>query len=333
MVLPLILVGIFILLIIFMIIVTFWYIILPLIIICYILYRHSTKNEKQTEFESRRSKSDSYGNYSQSDYNSNYNSNYYSNYNSNSTNSNSSYNSNSNYNYDSSYNSNSNGEYKKNTNDNSYEKINDKSKKKSKASQSRENRVNSRLEKYQITPAEAKIIFGSTWRAKLGKQEWEFYYVVRYIEIDFEFDYNNRFRNKYGHLYSKVLQIIKIVMDENADLREKEGKQYRYDRQTYDDFDRDSYEKNNYDWNNYDYNNKDYNNKSNFNQKSNFNNEDITKAYDLFGLTKESTKDQIKTKYRELTLKFHPDKNKSKDSTIKMTEINRAYEIIIEVLG
>ena len=342
MVLPLILVGIFILWIIFMIIVTFWYIILPLIIICYILYRHSTKNEKQTEFESRRSKSDSYGNYSQSDYNSNYNSNYYSNYysnyNSNSTNSNSSYNSNSNYNYDSSYNSNSNGEYKKNTNDNSYEKINDKSKKKSKASQSRENRVNSRLEKYQITPAEAKIIFGSTWRAKLGKQEWEFYYVVRYIEIDFEFDYNNRFRNKYGHLYSKVLQIIKIVMDENADLREKEGKQYRYDRQTYDDFDRDSYEKNNYDWNNYDwnnydYNNKDYNNKSNFNQKSNFNNEDITKAYDLFGLTKESTKEQIKTKYRELTLKFHPDKNKSKDSTIKMTEINRAYEIIIEVLG
>ena len=313
MVLPLILAGIFILWIIFMIIVTFWYIVLPLIIILYILYKYSTRNEKQTEFESRRSKSDSYGNYSQSDYNSNYNSN--------STNSNSS------------YNSNSNGEYKKNTNDNSYEKINDKSKKKSKASQARENRVNSRLEKYQITPAEAKIIFGSAWRAKLGKQEWEFYYVVRYIEIDFEFDYNNRFRNKYGHLYSKVLQIIKIVMDENADLREKEGKRYRYDRQTYDDFDWDSYERDNYDWNNYDWKYKDYNNKSNFNQKSNFNNEDITKAYDLFGLTKESTKEQIKTKYRELTLKFHPDKNKSKDSTIKMTEINRAYEIIIEVLG
>ena len=42
-----------------------------------------------------------------------------------------------------------------------------------------------------------------------------------------------------------------------------------------------------------------------------------------------STKEQIKTKYRELTLKFHPDKNKSKNTTVKMTEINRAYEIIM----
>jgi len=46
-------------------------------------------------------------------------------------------------------------------------------------------------------------------------------------------------------------------------------------------------------------------------------------------LARESTKEQIKTKYRELTLKFHPDKNKSKDATVKMTEINRAYEIIM----
>lgn len=307
MVLPLILIGLLLIWFIVTLIVTYWYIVIPLIITVYLLYRNLTKDPKKKEDnESRRSQSSSYENYSQSDYNSNHN-------------------------------SNSNDEYKKNTNYNSYEKINGKSKSKSKAkskaSQARENRVNSRLEKYQITPAEAKIIFGSAWRAKLGKQEWEFYYVVRYIEIDFEFDYNNRFRNKYGHLYSKVLQIIKIVMDENADLREKEGKRYRYDRQTYDDFDWDSYERDNYDWNNYDWKYKDYNNKSNFNQKSNFNNEDITKAYDLFGLTKESTKEQIKTKYRELTLKFHPDKNKSKDSTIKMTEINRAYEIIIEVLG
>ena len=56
----------------------------------------------------------------------------------------------------------------------------------------------SRLEKYKITPEEARIIFGKSWRSKLGKQEWEFYYVVRYIEIDIEFDYNNRARKKFG---------------------------------------------------------------------------------------------------------------------------------------
>ena len=51
--------------------------------------------------------------------------------------------------------------------------------------------------------------------------------------------------------------------------------------------------------------------------------------YKYFGLTRESTKDQIKTKYRELTLKFHPDKNKSVDSTTKMAEINNAYDFIM----
>ena len=55
--------------------------------------------------------------------------------------------------------------------------------------------------------------------------------------------------------------------------------------------------------------------------------------YKYFGLTRESTKDQIKTKYRELTLKFHPDKNKSVDSNTKMTEINKAYEIIMMAIA
>ena len=107
-------------------------------------------------------------------------------------------------NYNSNYNSNSNDYYKKNTQDHSYQKSKSKSKRKSKskskASQAKAKRVNDRLEKFQISPDEAKIIFGKTWRTKLGKQEWEFYYTVRYIEIDFEFDYNNRARKKFGSI-------------------------------------------------------------------------------------------------------------------------------------
>ena len=81
-----------------------------------------------------------------------------------------------------------------------------------------------------------KLSLASTWRTKLGKQEWEFYYTVRYIEIDVEFDYNNRARKKFGQLYSKVLQIIQIVMEENADMREEEGRQQnKYYRYSYDD--------------------------------------------------------------------------------------------------
>ena len=154
----------------------------------------------------------------------------------------------------------------------------------------------------------------------MGKQEWEFYYTVRYIEIDVQFDYNNRARNKFGHLYSKVLQIIQIVMEENADMREEEGKQRnKYSGYSYDD---------DFKWN-YD----DYDYKNHYDDETYIDEKDIAKAFDIFGLTRKSTKEQIKTKYRELALKFHPDKNKSKNTTLKMTEINKAYEIIMGAIA
>ena len=279
----------------------YWYITLPIIIAIILLWKYSTRNsnKKEESEQSRRSQSSSYQSYSQSDY-SNYNSN-----------------------YNSDYNSSSNDYYKKNTQDHSYQKSKSeskrKSRRKSKASEAKSKRVNSRLEKYKITPEEAKIIFGRTWRAKLGKQEWEFYYTVRYIEIDVEFDYNNRARKKFGELYFKVLQIIQVVMEENADMREEEGKQRnKYSGYSYDD---------DFKWN-YD----DYDYKNHYGDDADIDDRDIAKAFDTFGLTRESTKEQIKTEYRKLTLKFHPDKNKSKDSTVKMTEINKAYEIIMGVI-
>ena len=272
--------------------VVYWYITIPLIIIVAVLWHYNTRDSnKKTEddyqsssqsnsyhnySQSRRSQSNSYQNYSQSDY-SNYNSNYNSN--------------------------------KQSTNDYSYRK----SKSKSKKNQARTKRIDARLEKFKITPSEAQIIFGKTWRSKLGKPEWEFYFVIRYIEIDVEFDYNNRQRKKFGYLYSKVLEIIRIVMEENADTREDEDRNWkRYSK--YDDY------------------NYDYNYENNWNN-SEINEEDIVGAFDIFGLSRESTKDQIKTKYRELTLKFHPDKNKSVDATTKMTEINNAYEIIMGAIA
>ena len=292
MVLPLILIA----LVVVALAIMYWYITVPIIIIIVLIWKYkSSDSDKKEDNESRRSQSSSYENYSQSDY-SNYNSN---------------------------YNSNSNDYYKKNTQDHSYQKSKSKSKRKSKskskASQAKAKRVNDRLEKFQISPDEAKIIFGSTWRAKLGKQEWEFYYTVRYIEIDVEFDYNSRARKKFGHLYSKVLQIIQIVMEENADMREEEGRQQnKYYKYSYDDFNG---------------NNDDYDYKNHYDDDSDINDEDIVEAFDTFGLIRESTKEQIKTKYRELTLKFHPDKNKSKNATVKMTEINRAYEIIMGAIA
>ena len=291
-----------------------WYITIPIIVIVvwyFFFYTPKDSNKNEESEQSRRSQSSSYQSYSQSDYSS-YNSDY-----------NSDYNSNYDSSYNSDYNSRSNDYYKKNTQDHSYQKSKSKSKRKSrsksKASQAKAKRVNDRLEKFQISPDEAKIIFGRTWRTKLGKQEWEFYYTVRYIEIDVEFDYNNRARKKFGELYSKVLQIIQIVMEENADMRQEAGKQRnKYSGYYYDD---------DFNWNYDDYDYKNYHGDGTY-----IDHRDIAKAFDTFGLTRESTKEQIKTEYRKLTLKFHPDKNRSKDSTVKMTEINKAYEIIMGVI-
>lgn len=50
--------------------------------------------------------------------------------------------------------------------------------------------------------------------------------------------------------------------------------------------------------------------------------------YRVLGVAKTATDDEIKKAYRKLALKFHPDKNKSKDAEDKFKEVAEAYEIL-----
>ncbi len=50
--------------------------------------------------------------------------------------------------------------------------------------------------------------------------------------------------------------------------------------------------------------------------------------YSILGVPKNASVDQIKKAYRELALKYHPDKNKSKEAEEKFKEINAAYAVL-----
>jgi len=50
--------------------------------------------------------------------------------------------------------------------------------------------------------------------------------------------------------------------------------------------------------------------------------------YDLLGVKKTATAAELKKSYRQLALKYHPDRNKSAEATEKFKKISEAYEVL-----
>ena len=50
--------------------------------------------------------------------------------------------------------------------------------------------------------------------------------------------------------------------------------------------------------------------------------------YEVLGVSKTSSIDEIKKQYRKLALKFHPDRNKSSDAGEHFKEISEAYAVL-----
>ena len=50
--------------------------------------------------------------------------------------------------------------------------------------------------------------------------------------------------------------------------------------------------------------------------------------YDVLGVKRDASQDDIKRAYRELAMRYHPDRNKSKDAEEKFKEINEAYAVL-----
>lgn len=50
--------------------------------------------------------------------------------------------------------------------------------------------------------------------------------------------------------------------------------------------------------------------------------------YQLLGVSKTASADEIKKAYRKLALEFHPDRNKTKEADAKFKEVTKAYEVL-----
>ena len=50
--------------------------------------------------------------------------------------------------------------------------------------------------------------------------------------------------------------------------------------------------------------------------------------YDILGITRSASADDVRSAHRKLALQYHPDRNKSKDAPAKFAEIQEAYEVL-----
>ena len=54
--------------------------------------------------------------------------------------------------------------------------------------------------------------------------------------------------------------------------------------------------------------------------------------YEVLGVDRSATRDQLKQAYRQLALKYHPDRNKESDATVKFREIAEALNTDISTI-
>jgi len=62
------------------------------------------------------------------------------------------------------------------------------------------------------------------------------------------------------------------------------------------------------------------------NQSNEF--ENLENPFEILGIPKNATQEEIKTRWRELSQKFHPDKEKAKFATELMKKINWAHDVL-----
>jgi len=174
-------------------------------------------------------------------------------------------------------------------------------------------RINFRLKLFNLSEREAELIFGKHWRKILGKHDW-----------DFATEEINRLLEKLCNL-SNTQHKFSTVMDKVLDLIKYYIQWLALQRGWIDVEMEEKWEKIKQVW---EQRNNSYNS-SNYQQESNGQDfSDPKDYYQILGVPRTFTIKKIKITYRKLIMRYHPDKNPSKDAEEKCKKINEAYEVL-----
>jgi len=209
-----------------------------------------------------------------------------------------------------------------------------------KEKQEKQERVNFKLKQFNLTEDDAELIFGKVWRKRFERHDSDFFNKEVYRIWDKNLD-------------SDYIELVNPISEKYFDICDYYHQWWGKHQEGWDDIDVDNWQDELNDrkkwwqkkaewkkreeerandssnfrqkWSDYGFSDShDY-----YQQESKYENYSVSDDYyEILGVPRSATFQEIKNQYRKLAKEWHPDKNPSKESEEKMKKINEAYEVL-----
>jgi len=169
------------------------------------------------------------------------------------------------------------------------------------------------LESIGLSEEEAKLVFGKDWKRKLTKSGYDDQFASEMLKIQTKIMFDLDYRKEIIHLVDKLISTIDFVINAFPETAKKYAKNlgpyeeiYIHQWEVFKKYKKTSFEINSE------------------------NELTVSEAYKILELGITATIEQVKKRFRELALKWHPDRNKTNKTEAEQmfVKINKAYETI-----
>ena len=170
------------------------------------------------------------------------------------------------------------------------------------------------LESIGLSEENAKLVFGSHWKRKLTKSGYDDQFASEMLKIQTKIMFDLDYRKEIIHLVDKLISTIDFVINAFPETAKKYAKNlgpyeeiYIHQWEVFKKYKKTSFEINSE------------------------NELTVSEAYKILELGITATIGQVKKRFRELALKWHPDRNRTNKTEAEQmfVKINKAYETII----